>query len=299
MSTSLQIERALLSCIAPLTGERSTGSVLATAPDDPTVLPRNTYGVPVVASASGRAQLAWDRMVKTTEDAEVSLLGTSVPVVSVLGGVNQEVLPGATIRWMPAVPGVAATAIVEGAGITGSTTNNSIERVARAVIFEGLEQNVAQGLWAGKVGGFPAVVIAWEAASPQPRVGRGAQPMEHRFRLYVVSSRSDGDIERRDEGKAILRALQETFADRAAVDGYVFSTPPTKLGPAGRLALAPGSYVYWQELLVTSTVTKRDPRAPATFPDWLTTTETIPIDGTPRLDDEPIVDQEHDMDPET
>jgi hypothetical protein len=208
------------------------------------------------------------------------------------------------LRWSPPIAGVEDTVVVAdaggGVGLSGGAAPDGIGTAQRIVSFEGVGKGpAAETFWSAAVGAFPALVVSWEGAGEAQRVGRGRAARMSRYRVYVVTTRFDGDNARRDEGKALLDAVAEALCDRAAADGEVFSAPPTALLGAGRLVL-PGpssaAYVYWQEIRVAETVAKLELRS---FGPWASSRErgiTPPDAAHPAQDDAVvIVDQSQDM----
>lgn len=308
VGATVRIERAIMSVLSqpgadgkpPLTGIRATGTVTVRATGADVTLPANTYAKAVIASASALRSIDPHRLVKTRQDTLVTAAGVAVPIMSMLGGGNTNLAIGTTLRWDPAVPGVEATSTLT-AAMTGGSAPSAIGTVKRMVSFEGIGSGEqAKAFWAAQGPDlFPAVVVSWESADEGQRQGRGRQLQEHRWRIYVVCSRLENDHERRDEGKAILDLAREILCDRSSADGESFSNPPIQLGGMGRFAFAPTSYVYWMDFRVSHSTFKRELRS---FAEWTRTNETLQTlptaayPGGPQIN---VVDQAHDMDPET
>jgi hypothetical protein len=268
-----RIERALCCVLAPLTGTRSSGAVHVAAAAGDVAIPARTYGTPVIVSAAGSAQVDPSRLIKTTEDAVVTAAGVDIPVVSALGGPAMNLAAGTRIRWSPSIDGLAGDTVVNAPGLAGGAAGDAPGTVRRVLVFEGIAGANAAEIWrAAGAGGFPAIVIGWQSASESKRVGNQAQLREHTFRIHVITSRLDSIAERQDEGKVILEAIAELLCDRGAVDGECFSAPPARLAGAGRLAIDPGSLVYYQDVAVLHTVRMVDARV---FAEWTKTREQL------------------------
>ena len=135
--------------------------------------------------------------------------------------------------------------------------------------------------------------VSWAGSAPTGRKGVGRQGKQDRYRLYVIVSRLDGDIDRAHDGKAVLDELVAILCDRAEADGEVFSRPPIFIENAGRVPSSPSSYIYWLDVSVSYTAMRRELR---TFADWTSTRERLQV---PDEDGVTVVDQSHDQDPAT
>jgi hypothetical protein len=299
------LERAVMSVLAQagLNGSRSVGTatVRATGPD--VLLPNASYAVPlIVAPGSGNAQTDREVMVKTNTPTKidgqpcngvlVTAAGTDVPIHSMLGGGNKNLTDATQIRWDPPVPGVEAVSTVSG-DMTGGVEAASLGQVKRIVPYEGVGVgDRAVALWAAKTGLFPALIVYWSGASPREKMGQAGQLSDHRFRLFVVSSRANEWGARTDEGKMILSYVREIMVDRAEADFEVFSYPPVTLGEGGRFAFDQNSLIYYQDILVRHTARKIQLR---TFAPWLASHETITSSTGANPTELTLVDQKQHM----
>lgn len=294
MSATVRTERALLSVLAQggLTGVRATGIATVKATGGDVVLPRASYAVPIVTSAAGLAQRLPQQLVKVKAATTVKAAGTAVPVLAMVGGAAGNLPAGTKLRWDPPVPGVEIESVLDGGGMTGGSNVGALVR--RLVSLEGLGQpGAAAPFWRAQAGDFPAVVVSWESGAFDGRKGNAKQGRTAKYRLWVVVSRLDGDHERRDHGKDLLDELAALLCDRGEADGEPFSVPPVELGAMGRLALEPSSYIYWLDVEVSTAVRRRELK---TYADWTATRETLQV---PAEDGVTVVDQSHDMDPDT
>lgn len=305
IGATVRIERAIMSVLSQpqldpslpgLTGIRSTGSVTVRATGADVTLPANSYATAVVTSASGLSGIDQHRLVKAVAATTVTSAGNSVSLMSMTGGSDMNLPAGTVLRWDPPIAGIESTSTLS-AAMTGGTTVTDPGYVKRIVSFEGIGgAEAARAFWTAQAPAqFPAMVVSWEGASESVRMGPGRQLQQHRFRIYVVTSRLEHDTKRRHEGLMILDAAREILCDRAAADGESFSNPPIQLGNMGRLAVAPSSYVYWFDVLVSHSTKKRELRS---FPEWLTTREQLTAEarsGYDASDTLTIVDQSQDM----
>lgn len=284
-------------------GERAEGSVRLYASADPVQLEIPTYVVPVIQSAASVAGVDYHRLAKIREPIEITAAGTEVPAWTMLGGAGMGMPSGTVVRVNPAIPGVELDGEVV-APFVAQPDADPLEEpgaIRRVVIWEQLGTgSQADAFWRGAVGLFPAVVIAWESWDIGGKQGRGSQTHDNTFAIFVVCTRRDGAHERRDEAKAILQAVSELLVDKRGTDGELVSDPPATLGRAERFSLSPDAYVYRLQLGVTATITKRE--HPPRGAPWLKTrTQLVTTPATPDLEPDRlvVVDQEHDMDPET
>lgn len=305
VGATVRIERAIMSVLSQpqldparpgLTGVRSTCSVTVKATGADVVLPANTYAFAVVTSAAGLAGADQHRLIKTIEAKTVTSAGVSVPIMSMAGGSDMNLPIGTVLRWDPQISGVEATSTLTSA-MTGGLTLDEPGYVKRIVSLEGLGAGEsARAFWAAQAPAlFPAIVVAWESAGEAVRKGSGRQVQLHQFRIYVVTSRLENDMRRRHDGHTVLDAVREILCDRAEADGESFSNVPIQLGNMGRLALAPSSYVYWVDVIVSHSTTKRELRS---FASWLKTREQLtatPRSGYDETDTLIVVDQSQDM----
>jgi len=295
-----RIKYAAMSALAPLTGTRATGSVTARASSaTPATIPVNTYGVPVVITASS-SRLDFRRMIKTTAEVTVRQAGTEVPIMSMLGGDYQGLPEGTEIHWYPeALPGIHPHAVVTTGGTTGGVSSEGLVAVKQVLSFESLgAQKVAEAIWKAGTNDFPAVIVAWEGASDGRVVGVGQTLKQHSLTAFVVVTRFDGHNARREQGEAVLSAVEHELSYRAQVDDEIFSSPPTVPGPINRYAMDPGSYVYAFKFSANH-ATKRQDHRDGTYTRWLRSRQKIqtPDDGTiqPPADPLVVVDQTEDM----
>lgn len=273
----MKMERSLLSAIQPLTGTRATGSAVVKALAADVVLPRNTYGIPVIRSATGAKQVDQTKLVKVAADTVVTAAGVNVPIFSMLGGTEQNLPATSEIIWDPGVTGVETRSPLL-AALAGGTNSVGPGALKRAVSFEGLSAQDTQGLFGGGLGQLPAVVVSWEGADPADRAGNARAIRKHRWRIYVVVSRQDSALERMHDGKVALDWIAGIFTDRQAIDGENLSAPQTALGPSGRLAFGAQALVYFLDVFVSHTDVKIDG---ATYTAWTKTRvqmQTTPAD---------------------
>ena len=295
MNPTLRIERALMSVLGAggLTGARATGTATVRAIGASATVPVPSYAVPVLTSSAGNAQRMPQRLVKVAGTTTVTLAGTDVPIVAMLGGPGWNLPAGTRLRWDTPIAGVELESVVKAPGLTGGAYGTGYPLVRRVASLEAVAGPDAVALAAAEVGEFPAVVVSWRGGSPTGRKGVGKQGRQDRYRLYVVVSRLDGDAERCHEGTAILDELVALRCDRAAADGEVFSRPPIFIEETGRVPSLPTSYIYWLDVSVSWTASERELR---TFADWTSTRERLQV---PDVDGVTVVDQSHDMDPES
>jgi hypothetical protein len=287
-----------------MTGDRATGSILASSIAGSVEVPKGAHLIPVVAG-----QLRPDLLLKTTDKMPITPGGVAVPITSVLGGAAHN-LPGATVvRWDPVLDGVEPTATI--VTCSGATTPTYFGAIKSASIFETFG-GPAPTLEAfrTRVREFPAVIISWDGSEPadgqavsqlergSSRAGRSAQLYSEQFVITIISSRQDSDHARRHEGLEVLDELCAWMFDKQAIDGHVFSAPgglqilSRNRVPVGDPQLWQDFYVYRAVVAVTVAMHKRDVRV---YNEWMRTRTTWAVGDAAHEQDKTIVDVEFPM----
>lgn len=288
---------AAISVLHPLTGTRANSVATATATGAPAVIPLGTYALPTVSSPTGNAWQGFGHMLKVVDDTTVTSAGTPVAMVSVSGGIRQNLPAGTLLEWYPyPPPGVGPTAVLAG-DATGATDPTAIGGVRQVLTVEGMGQTqAARAIWNAGTDTFPAVVIAWEGATDGGMNGANKMFRRHQLRAFVIAARLDGQNRRRDEGLLVLADVERELSYRAEVDGEVFSQPPIQPGNLGRLTTDAGSYVYHFAFIINHTSVRID-RREGTYQRWrksrvqiTTTPDTTPQGGTELVDVDETVD---------
>jgi hypothetical protein len=291
--------RALLSLLQPITGNRSTGTATVRAVPGPTaVLPRNAYAVPIVAGAA-----RWERMLKVAKNPaqddghwDVAAGGTPVSMISMVGGAEMNLAVGTKIRWWPTLDGIEPVSTLTVAA-TGATEPTGLAALKQVAFFEELRPNLtgaAQDLFRSMVTQYPAAVLTWETSDPadgsaidmtantSARVGRGIFLYQHAWDLFIISSRTDSDPQRREEGLAIVEAVTELLQDATTADGEVFSNPNgVRVVRRQRQMVSPNFYVYRIGLVTVAAMRATERRS---FHDWVRTRLDIDTPDAPPLE---------------
>jgi hypothetical protein len=286
--TIIDNARALMALMQPLTGSRSTGSITVRSTGATGTLPANAHAAPIIGGV-----LRPELLVKTavnTDDSPTALpghawpitrAGTTVPVLSVLGGLCHDFPAGTVLRWLPEIDSIEPTAEIT-VGMTGGTANTSHVGVAEVRLYEQLTAT-APGIEVFKAAfsRFPGVMLTWQSSVPddgqgeQPlgrresRLGRGKTLLRNVWDIFVACSRMDSDPARREQGLDILDELTETMIDRATVDGMRFSSVRgLSVHQRARWNVSPSLYVYLLRVSTTDVAEKREHR---NFAPWLRT----------------------------
>lgn len=285
MSNILDTARAIAAVLQPLTGNRSSGTATVRATPGPSaVLKPNQHAVPIVGGS-----MRFDRMVKTAinpDDAAgwtLDDVGTPVTMISLVGGAEMNLPIGTQLRWWPTAEGIEPVSVL-GAAMTGAAAPTGVAGLKQIAFFEQLQANLSGSvadMFKSMVSQYPAALIVWEGSNPSDndtvsplgnkasRVGRGVKLFSENWDLFIITSRLDGDTQRREEGMALVEAVTDQLSDRSAVDGFVFSAPNgIQIVARGRHLVAPGFYVYRVQLHTVSSQSSKDAR---TFNDWLVT----------------------------
>lgn len=295
-------KRALLSALGPLAGPRATGNVIATATGADTVLLAGTYGIPVI---DGKAVYA--RMLKVLPngygpDADkrsvpqpwpVTAAGSLVAVRAVSGGAAGNLPLGTRILWQPYDTDVEAEGQVDPDGVTGGVNVSGPGTCARVIPFEAIGRgDVVKAFWEARGEGFPAVCVARIGSDVTELVTVHSALRMHRFRVYVVSARLDGDDERVEELELLLDAIEEILQGLADVDGYPFSGPPTETANEVREASAPTAHVFSMEVRINYALPREDVRETdgRSWKPWATTRIRVAVPETETQASRTLVD---------
>jgi hypothetical protein len=288
--------RALLALIQPMTGTRATGTATVRSTAATGTIEANVHAAPIVNGVVRPDLLVKTAVNPATSDGSwpVSQSGTSVPMLSVLGGAAHNLEQRTELRWVPQLDGITPTATIDPPGFTGAVSDTSEVGVAEARIFEDLAGTPAPGtdLFRSGLSRYPALMLCWQDSEPddglreQPlgrreaRLGRNKTLLRNLWDMFVVVSRQDSDPARRLQGLDILDELTLNIVDRQAVDGMVFSTiRGLSIHARNRWVVSPTLYVYRLRFSTTNVAVKRERR---TFGPWLVSKlDTHTTDSTP------------------
>src|SRR5574341_2492626 len=107
MSSVMRAARAILALSQPMTGNRASGSVTASAAVGTVVVPASSHLIPVVGG-----QLRPDLLLKTSAEATVGTGGGAVPIISVVAVALNKKAPETVCRWEPPIDNLNPTATV-------------------------------------------------------------------------------------------------------------------------------------------------------------------------------------------
>jgi hypothetical protein len=224
-----------MACMSPLVGTRASGTALVTAESADVTLPIGTYAIPVMVG-----QHRGDLAVKVGEGPNsdkswtVTSAGTTVDMISNLGGSIYNFTGGERLIFDPPVPGIASAKVA--AAWSGGAGGSSFGTVRSLNLYETFGTNSFVDLVRSRTTLFPAVMIAWAGSEPADgsavsQVSRGTRVsatgllFREEFNIQVFTSRSESEQVRRMEGLYILDRMTELLTDRHAVDGVPFSLP--------------------------------------------------------------------------
>ena len=299
--TILDHIRALMACVAPVTGERARGKLYLRTTDGTVLLPATTAIVPIVggernnalqfqiAEGPSTARIVNGRRVDDGPEVasswwEVTSGGVLVDIESIVGGTRHNLPAKTSFAFDPPVPGLALVA-ASPTGTTGGADPDFIGGCKGVAFFEQLDgADPTLDAFRSALAGTPGVVIVWDSSAPADgltqstlsrggaHVASGAALMKESFNVFVIASRLDDGQLRALEGLKLMEHVTELLIDRRAVDGRVFSAPGgvqvrartriTGQGPGYR-----GTHVYLVQVSVTGLVARYDERAPT---PWLT-----------------------------
>jgi len=241
-----RIRRAICAVLYPMTGTRSTGTVLAKAAvgQGTITLPKNSFGLPKPVSAAGKGELAHDRPLRVSADTVVDEAGVSVPVSSLLGGARQNLDVSTEVRWDPPLTGMVKTATVDGA-LTGAASSSGPGAIAELLAYEAFPTlQSAQDAFLARVGPGPSMVLAWTGSGGGEKKNRGSYHRPDVWKLYVIASHGGGVETRADQATDILDTAEALLIDRSGADGFVFSAPGTTITSRDYVRTTPTSVIY-------------------------------------------------------
>jgi len=281
--------RAILEVLRPLTGEPATGTALVSATAGDVVLPAGCFFAPLKQSVSKLESLDRENLVRSRSETIINASGVSVPIISMLGGVRQNIEAGTRLRVDPPLDGLETFATIEAPGMVGGLSATGPGSVAQALEFETITSAaLARELFNARLqSGTPSLVLAWESSGSGESVARGAAVRPERWTLYVVTTRADGAGQRRDVARDILDAVESYLHDRKSVAGFRFSNPSTRVIGRSRLAVTKTSYVYAVQIETFGAVQRIDTRGATspdgeiTFTEWKTTQLDLPTADVP------------------
>ena len=283
----IMVLRSLMAVLAPLTGTRATGTATVAATGADVVLPKGCFAAPIVASGTGNAAIARDKLVFTTAETTVTSAGVSVPVTSLLGGTRHNFADGTQLRWDPSLTGVELVSSLDGA-MSGGLNPTGDAALQRIVTYEELSMESAAALFAAKLHGHaPAAVVTWSGSGRAQRRGRDVWQRSDQWVIYVVVTRKDGTVERGHEGLNLLDIIEAYLGERGAVDGRHYSDRPTAILGARRHRVTPSSFIYALTLETSGAVQRIDTRvadgasAVGTIAAWDRTRYDVEIAETP------------------
>ncbi len=290
------LARALLAQISPVTGERGTGTAIATALTDDVIVKRNSYLLPILGAARGSqgGRIRDDQPFKVgpnpaTSDGSwtVTSAGTQIDLISNMGGKNQNIPRDTRLRWEPPIPGLEAEVVTD-VEFTGGTKG----MVGQAHFYEDLDTG-QKGLdtAAAKLKNFPALMLTWENDLPAEgqttglqqagtRLTRGNRAFRETFSLYIIGGKEASDPARRRGLMNVMEIVTGLLTDRQCNDDGEALSSIGALEILGRSPFerSPTSYIYLVQLRVVRTLSRIDQR---TFKLWLTTRyrDQIPADA--------------------
>lgn len=307
------LSRALLSALAPGAGTRSSGSVLATASGaTAVVVPPNSYLVPVIEGSdpiTPAKQLDETRLFKTALNPATELPfqqggawtvpgSGSLPITirSALGGARHNLAEDATLRWDPAIPGLAPTVTVRTGGIAGGVDPASGAGIRSAAFFASFGPNAFQDLFAAGLGVFPALVLTWLGSDPvepaiaglrqgSTRAARQKRMFRETFAAYLVGSNMRSSAARQGENIYLAELVAGLWGDRGRNDDGEYLSAVGGINITSRRQQPRDPRYYVIEILL-STVAVKLPIDSRTWGPWNKTRivqQTEAVAGPPPL----------------
>lgn len=243
-SFTINAGRALIAAMQPLTGARASGSIRIYAKlGMESRIERNSYWTPVI---SGRRQGSWLFKATVGPNADgswtVTDAGTEVGFVSNIGGHKHNVDAGTV--FVPTVPdenlilsGPNAPAAVD--DFTGATEPGAYCGVKGMVLYETFDGPAySLDIHRSQLTHFPGVIVAFQDLEPADGVataqtnqsavnaGDGTKFFKLSFSITVITSKSESDLGRRQEGQIIADSIVALLNDKHMGDpGESLSNP--------------------------------------------------------------------------
>lgn len=318
------LARALLSTVAPASGTRATGSILAVASGaSPVTLPANTYLVPVLEGEGGGKQTDEGLLLKTGLNPATELPfqqggawtvpgsgSLAVSVRSMLGGARHNLPAGTVLRWDPPVPGLTATAVVQAGGLAGGVDPSTPGGFLSAAWFPALGPQAFQDLFAAGLGRMPALLLSWVASDPVEPVVAGTRQGSTRARRdrrvfretfvgYAIGSHQQSAGRRQAEGFELMHWLTDLWTDRMRNDDgeqVSFAAGGVNILSRRQLHKDPRFYVYEIAFSTQVIYSRTDTRAFGPWDKTRIVQQTESVAGPPPLPPLSIPDLTEPMD---
>lgn len=301
-SSSINVGRALMAAMQPITGARARGTVtLTTKPGSEFRVPWNSYWVPIL---NGERQTSWLYKVTRGPNADgswtVTDAGATVPMMSNIGGYRHNV-PAGTL-FAPTVP--IEELVVVGAGspvaatdFEGATEPGDYCGVKDMVLYETFDGPAfSLDLMRSPISQFPGVLLAFQNLEPADGVaiaqnnqaavnaGEGKKFYKVTYTISVITSKSEGDMARRLEGLIIADTIVQLLMDKKAGDpGECLSSPGgvqvrQMVREDGPQPVYKKFYIYTVLVSAMVLIERLDFR---TFPPWLRA--VLNVDKAPQI----------------
>lgn len=285
------LARAILAQLAPLTGERGTGSVVVSNPSGAAVeLDPNMYLLPVVDG-----ELADDLVFKVTPNpATVQPHGkggawtipaggtATVAIRSNLGGARHNLRAGTVLRFDPVLEPLARDVELVASISDGADFADDELALRRAVYYEDMDPAaVERDIAGGRLARLPGAMIVWTQSTPyegrtagtnqgSTRLADGIRGFAENFRLFVVSATAASSGKRRGDGLRLLQTISRLLTDQQTNDDgeQLTSLGSLEIINRSRFVRNEKHYVYALTLRVNRVLARTDTRS---FVPWLRT----------------------------
>lgn len=303
-STTVDVGRALMAALQPLTGSRSSGTVRMRATAGNTLsIPMNSYWVPII---DGQRQTSWlfKAARGTNEDGSwpVDDSGTSVVnLISNIGGQRHNLASGTV--FAPVLPqdllATGADAPTATSDFEGASEPGNYCGVRDMVLYETFDgPDFSVDLHRSPIRQFPAVMLAFQNLEPADGVaiaqnnqgevnaGNGKKFYKVTYTISVITSRAEGDMSRRMEGMLIADTIVSLLMDKHATDtGECLSNPGglqvrQMIREDGPQPVYKKFYIYTVLVSAMTVVTRLDFRV---FPPWLRAVMNVDKPQVPSL----------------
>jgi len=295
------LARAILGQLAPLSGDRGTGTAtVENTSGAEVVLPPNMYLLPVVGG-----ELADDLVFKVAPNPATELPhgkggdwtippggSLSVAIRSNLGGARHNLSAGTVLRFDPLLESLADEATVDADITDGADRPEGVLALRRAVYYEDLDASaIEKDIADGRLAQLPGAMLVWTQSTPaegrtattnqgSTRLADGMRAFTENYRLFVVSSSFASSGKRRGDGARLMQAITRLLTDQQVTTDGEQLTNMGSLEIVNRSRFVRGEkhYVYAMTLRVNRVISRTDAR---TFLPWLRTRLQQALPGRP------------------
>lgn len=236
----------------------ATGRLLVHSLDPTGTVKAGAMARPIRGGSIDEGGIAFVSRNPATSDGSwpVTSSGVLVNVEALHGGPGGNTDAGTIYRWAPALSGIEETSAADGSGLAGGSYLTGTDVLKQVKRYKQLTKADLTAFFQAQLSTYPAACLAWEGmtplggamgSSPGPRTARASRDnilTRNTWLLWIVSSRLDGEAERRDEGDSLRDRVVKRLHQREATRGLRISMAPgIEILEAKVFSVTPTSYV--------------------------------------------------------